>query len=440
MVVERATAGDPGKLFYNAEYNIVARAIHKLVEAGSEHLHESAIRDQLSVLGADNWINDPDQLLRSMMMYADINRVAALEASVNILVDRWEQREILTGLEQLRHDIMTSTAGGVNDIAAKIRAMGINHAGMAELISMKDLIEDIEALEDPAWTLTTGLTELDRLLRGGWEPGRIYALAARPKIGKTTLMFSAVDAALSAGAVVLVVSLETLHMEFYAKMMATRSGIDQTLVKDVLQRRIQLKDLPRDVRKDFEEVRQELKELPLHPMFMDSVPNGADSVVSMAMRLRNLYGDRRQIVVFIDYLQLMVKDHFNKQAEVSSYTRELKKAAAELNLPIVFLSQLNREGSDGTMPQPHHMRDSGSLEQDSDVVIMMNRLGETDPSAPKHVMDLWVALSRVGPAGTIHVNWNGSANLVFDLEEAHVDVVKGPASSKSSADDAFADD
>src|SRR5699024_3340220 len=187
------------------------------------------------------------------------------------------------------------------------------------------------------------------------------------------------------GAVVLLVSLETLERDLIYKLIAANAFLDQKTCQKIRKGEVSLDSLEEEDREEYESSLQFLKDAPLYTVFPRDLTDGYHTIAAMVASLRAKYGDSREIIVYIDYLQLLVNDKYNEYHELSQYTRDLKLMAMEMGLAIVYLSQLSRDGADGGMPQVHHLRGSGTIEQDADVAIMLNRKHHYDRSEERRV-------------------------------------------------------
>jgi replicative DNA helicase len=284
--------------------------------------------------------------------------------------------------------------------------------------------------------VTTGLVDLDKWL-GGLHTSDLLVLAGRPAMGKTALATNiAFNAALAHlhndphGTPVAFFSLEMSAEQLALRLLASESGISSDKIR---RGEIRADDFPK-----FIEVSQRIYEAPL---FIDDTP--AITVMALRNRCRRLQRQHGLGLVVIDYLQLLEassKRSDNRVQELTDITRGLKALAKELNVPVLALSQLSRavEQRDDKRPLLADLRESGSIEQDADVVMFVYReeyyekRKEPPMGTDKHIewcakmdkiynrADVIIAKQRHGPVGTIHLFFNGSLTKFDNLDEKHV--------------------
>jgi replicative DNA helicase len=249
---------------------------------------------------------------------------------------------------------------------------------------------------------STGLAGLDRLT-GGFQGGQLIILAARPAMGKSALGVQiARHIAETSGGYVPLLSYEMSVPEITTRMLSTALGYDLLKLRNG--------DIPSGMERDTAIAAQKMAEL---PMLIDDNPPETIGGVRSAMRRLARRGPVSAIV--IDYLQLMNGDSRiaseNRTQEVSEISRGLKRLATELNVPVIALSQLNRQleqRSGSKKPQLSDLRESGSLEQDANAVLFLYRDAVYNPSSDPAAAELIIAKQRNGPLGTIRLRFDGS--------------------------------
>ncbi len=246
----------------------------------------------------------------------------------------------------------------------------------------------------------TGFKDLDSLTNG-LHPGNMIVLAARPAVGKSTLGLDiARYASIHKGDTSVIFSLEMSKSEITMRMLSAEA-------------RVALNNIRAGTLNDEEWARlaRRMGEIAEAPLFIDDSPNL--SLMEIRAKARRLKQRHNLKIIIIDYLQLMTsgKRVENRQQEVSEFSRQLKLLAKELNVPIVAISQLNRspEQRSDKRPMLSDLRESGSIEQDADVVILLHRDDLYDTQNRSGEADLIVAKHRNGPTRTITV----SAQLHF---------------------------
>ena len=278
--------------------------------------------------------------------------------------------------------------------------------------------------------VTSGLTGIDRYL-GGLHPSDLIIIAGRPSMGKTALAtniaFNAAVAALEKreGAVVAFFSLEMSSEQLASRLLAQESKVPSDKI-----RRGELSD------QDFPKFIEVSRRLASIPLFIDDTP--ALGVAALRTRARRLKRKQNLGLIVIDYLQLMSspgKGRENRVQEVSEITRGLKAIAKELNVPVIALSQLSRtvESRDDKRPQLSDLRESGSIEQDADVVMFVYReeyyISRQEPSESsekyaewqekmsqvQNLAEILIAKQRHGPIGTVKLFYDAPHTKFTDL-------------------------
>jgi replicative DNA helicase len=268
---------------------------------------------------------------------------------------------------------------------------------------LQDYEGGISAFLDPSKRIkgiSTGFTKFDEYT-GGLHGGDLCILAARPSMGKTALALNiAQHAALKLKQTVAVFSLEMSKESLLTRMLCTTARVDS--------QRFRAGYLTQEERRKLNQALHELVEAPL---YIDDTPGV--HLMDMHAKLRRLQAERNKLgLVIVDYLQLMTgRGRFeNRNQEVSALSRGMKLLAKELNVPMLVLSQLSRavETRQGDhRPQLSDLRESGSIEQDADVVgfIFREEVYNRDREDLKGLAELIIAKQRNGPVGTV--------NLVF---------------------------
>lgn len=254
--------------------------------------------------------------------------------------------------------------------------------------------------------LDTGFFELNDML-SGLQSGEMVIVAARPSMGKTAFALNiAENLAVSDGKPVAVFSLEMSKQQLAQRLMSSRSGVDaQRMRRNMLDG------------EEFKKLQLVAEDLYEAPMFIDDTPGL--TVLGLRAKARRLAAQRDIQAIFIDYLQLMSSPGAeSRQQEVSQISRGLKALGRELDVPVVALSQLNRnpEGRADNRPMLSDLRESGSIEQDADVVMMLHReeYYHKDPewaveNADKHKLaEVIVVKQRNGPTGTVSLHFDGA--------------------------------
>jgi replicative DNA helicase len=243
--------------------------------------------------------------------------------------------------------------------------------------------------------VATGFADIDRKTRG-LQPGDMVIVAARPSMGKTSLVLNICQHVATHGGVAGFFSLEMSKESLFMRMLASEARIDMhRLMSGQIGQR------------EYGQITQALESLSEAQLFIDDT--AGISVLEMRAKARRLKAEHGLSLLAIDYVQLMTgRGRFeNRTLELASISRSLKGLAKELGVPIIVLSQLSRasEARSDKRPQLSDLRESGALEQDADVVALifreeMYKLGD-EPSESDGIAEIIIAKQRNGPTGTV---------------------------------------
>ena len=277
-----------------------------------------------------------------------------------------------------------------------------------DLVPTKELvmsaIEQIEKLYENRGSVTglsTGFVELDRMT-SGLHPAEMIVIAARPSMGKTAFAMNIAEhVAMDAGKAVAVFSLEMSSQQLVQRILCSRAKVDLQRVRNgFLSER------------DFPNLTAAASQVAAAKMFIDDTPGL--SITELRAKARRLKSQQDIQLIVIDYLQLLRsmsrRAQDNRQLEISEISAGIKALAKELNLPIIVIAQLNRQpdarAKEGGRPRLGDLRESGSIEQDADLVGLLVRpeYYETDDEAKQEragEAELIIAKQRNGPIGDI---------------------------------------
>ncbi|MBB1060399.1 replicative DNA helicase [Marilutibacter spongiae] len=275
-----------------------------------------------------------------------------------------------------------------------------------------DNLQDRHQRDTEIHGLRTGIDDLDRLL-AGIRPGQLVILAARPKMGKTTLAQNIAEhCAIEQKQPVAVFTFEMSPEELGDRMLSSQGGVDGNRVRSG-----QLDDV------DWANADRAVKRLRGASLLI-SRPRSA-RVEHIVAQVRRQHARQPLGLVVIDYLQLIEVRGDNRSAAFGDVTRALKLMAVELGVPVILLSQLNRglESRNDKRPVPADLRDSGAIEQDADVVIFIYRDEAYDKATRyRGTAEIIVALQRNGPSGDVRAKYQPElfrfSNLPIDWEPA----------------------
>ena len=262
----------------------------------------------------------------------------------------------------------------------------------------------------------TGFSRLDEILKG-MSAGNLIILAARPKLGKTAFALSIAENVAKSGKTVAFYSMEMESSEIYERLLSKRAQIPMNTLID---RRFRDKRRPQKIRdEEINKIAETIDEIYSLPIKINDNPACTVNDIRLESKLIKNLG-----LIVIDYLQLMrSKKRFeNRNLEVGSICRELKCLASDLGVPILCLSQLNRTSDESTRPSPSELRDSGSIEQDANKVILMwsieKNLNERGLVESKTI-GVDVTLNRRGTTGVTLFNFNGNYMKFTELDRKY---------------------
>ena len=320
-------------------------------------------------------------------------------------------------------DVLNAAESQLMVVGEKSITKGL--APLSEIV--KNSFGSIDSLYSHAREVTglaTHFTEFDKMT-SGLQKGELIIIAARPSMGKTAWAINiAQNAAVQGNAVVAVFSLEMSKEALLRRMLASQAWVDQ--------RKLQTGFLGRD---DRDKLSKALEDLVESKVFIDDTPGiSLAEMRAKTRRLKQSNGGQVDLVV-VDYLQLMTaslpsqggKKHENRTQEVSAISRGLKALAKEMDVPVIALSQLSRSSErrgDDKKPLLSDLRESGSIEQDADVVAFIhresyyNRDKEENPE-DKNKAEIIIAKQRNGPTGTIELAFLSQYTRFEDLDKYH---------------------
>lgn len=265
------------------------------------------------------------------------------------------------------------------------------------------LTADVDRLERG---IPTDFKDLDRLL-GGLQRSDLIIVAARPSMGKSSFALClARNAAVRFGAKVAFFSLEMSMLQLAQRLLFSESGVDSSRLRQATLGQVERRKLA-----------EALSVLAAAPIYLDDTPN--IPLAELRAKARRLHHDITLDLVVVDYLQLIQgSGRDNRVNEIGEISRSLKALARDLNVPVVALSQLSRavESRSPHIPMLSDLRESGSLEQDADVVLFIYREEVYDKDTEKKgIAEIHVAKHRNGPTGQVSLLWLEKLTKFVDL-------------------------
>jgi len=302
-------------------------------------------------------------------------------------------------------DVVDQAQAAVYEVTE--RRASEDYLPLSEIMPMT--IDELDAIAAHGGAFTgvpTGFVDLDSLTHG-WHPGQLIVVAARPAFGKSTLGLDfARSASIKHGMTSAIFSLEMSRTEIAMRLLAAECHVPMNHMRGGL-----LSD------EEWKRIARRMGEVDSAPLFIDDSANM--SMMEIRAKCRRLKQRHDLKLVVIDYLQLMSsgKRVESRQQEVSEFSRNLKLLAKELEVPVVAISQLNRSSEQRADKKPmlSDLRESGAIEQDADVVILIHREDFYDHDQRPGEADLIVAKHRNGPTQTVTVSFLGHYSRFADM-------------------------
>lgn len=388
--------------FALAKHQLIWRRMTELYDAG-ERIDRvtltTALRDRSELEAVDG-------LSYLVSLDDGLPELANIEGYCRIVLEKARLRKIIHVAHEAIQRCMTAEAGDSRDIVADVSEhLLAMDTGPYERGNLQTLSEVIGAIDGGLNTflcpatrgagLRTGFTRFDEMT-GGLHPGELIILAARPAMGKTALAMNIADAVATQGKPVAVFSLEMSRESLFARVCCAAARVDS--------QKFRAGYLNQNERNRLQ---TEATRIASMPLFIDDTPSV--NLMDMRGKLRKLKSRYGLGLVIVDYLQLMSArgKAENRTQEVSALSRGLKILAKELDVPMLVLSQLSRapeqRASGEKRPQLSDLRESGSIEQDADVVAFIFREEVYKPEREdlRGTAELIVAKQRNGPTGKV---------------------------------------
>ena len=295
-----------------------------------------------------------------------------------------------------------------------------NSGGSRKFFAMKDMLaeawerlERIHEKKDSLRGVSSGFKELDSML-SGFQKSDLIILAARPSVGKTALALDiARRTATEHNTTVAIFSLEMASQQLVDRMLAAESNVNAW--------HLRTGRLTRD--EEFDRLRHSLDRLAKAPIFIDDQPG--NNILKMRSVARRLKREKNLGLIIVDYLQLMTpintKNSDSAVQQVTELSRSLKHLARELDVPVIALSQLSRAVEQrGGKPRLSDLRDSGSIEQDADVVMFIHREDKNKDAAERtNIAEILIEKHRNGPTGVVQLYFNGERSSYQSIDKSN---------------------
>lgn len=406
--------------FYRPQHQDIYKAIEQLFKQGHP-IDLISVTEALRQAGKLEMVGGSAYLAE---LTTKINSAANIEYYARILSEYALRRDLIRVAEEIQQKASVSHVDVFELLDQAEHA--IFHVSEKNIrrnyLSIQDILQkalkDITQKKDTADGLTgvpTGFTDLDRLT-AGWQKSDLIIIAARPGMGKTAFILSALrNAATDFGLPVAIFSLEMSSEQLVTRLIAAEAGISSTQIKQ-----------GKLSKEEWARIHECISRLEKSKIFIDDTP--ALSILELRAKARRLKAQHDIQLIAVDYLQLMSggeqNSKGNREQEIAYISRSLKNIAKELNIPIIALSQLSRaveqRGGD-KRPQLSDLRESGSIEQDADLVLFIYRpeyykITEDENGNPtKGIGEVIIAKHRNGAIGSVKLryldNFTKFANL-----------------------------
>jgi replicative DNA helicase len=404
--------------FYSDKHRTIWRAMTELMSKGEpiDLLSiSSRLKDkgELDRIGGGSYISELIQLVPSASNVRHYAQIVQKKSMMRRMIEAGEHITQLSFAEEGElEEIIDNAEKKLFDVT--------NSIGSHKFIELKDTLgeawERLDRLhnsKDELRGVPTGFKALDNKL-SGFQKSDLIILAARPSMGKTSLALDiARKAAVEHNIPVGIFSLEMSSQQLVDRMLAAEARVDAWKLRTG-------KNLSVD--QDFTRIRDAMEKLAKAPIYIDDQPG--NNILKMRAIARRLKSEKSLGLIIVDYLQLMtpvnnVKSD-NMVQQVTEISRSLKNLARDLDVPVIALSQLSRAvESRGGKPRLSDLRDSGSIEQDADVVMFIHReKDESGEQARSREATILIEKHRNGPTGEVQLVFDADKSTFLSVEKA----------------------
>lgn len=397
--------------FYSDAHQRIFKAVMTLHNKGVRGIDAVTLHEELSHNNELDLIGGDEYLIEIM---GAVPHSAHAKYYAQIVRDKWIQRSLTYAC----NDILAECFEGGRDTedvlaTAEQRIFSIlEQQEHVEKMALSDILQDaFDRIEDRLGKvgeisgLTTGFTDLNKQLNG-FQPTELVILAARPSMGKTALVCNIAESAAATGTAVLMFSLEQSKLELAERLLCIKAKLNG--------HRLRAGELDEV---ELDKLKEAAGELSQMPIFIDDAPGR--TMAQMAAICRRLKRRDNLGLIIIDYLQLIEPEDKKapREQQIALISRRLKFLAKEIEAPVVALAQLNRgvELREDKRPRLADLRESGSIEQDADVVMFLHRPAAYDPEDRPGEADLIIAKNRNGPTGFVSLAWLSESMRFGDL-------------------------
>lgn len=398
--------------FFDSDHVRIATAIERLLQREGESVDQITVSSELQkmgeldTVGGKTYIND-------LTINAGVTSNAKEYAL--IVKEAWLKRQIIekftTGVKKA-YSPETDALEVLEEAQKDVLEIGTGVEGDAETV--EDAVQDrvqqhVEttrkrrAGENPITGVRSGWDRIDEYT-GGWEGDQFIVVAARPRMGKTAWGVNAALNMADEGHSPAIFSLEMSESQLVDRLIQCYGKVSMQRVRQGYATDQELKDMYMASKK--------VGDMPIRVVDKPDL-----SIASFRTKARRLVRQEDVSVIFIDYLQLFQSsgDHNNREQEIAAISRQLKITSKQLEIPIIALAQVNRKPTQrggGKRPRISDLRESGAIEQDSDMIAFIHRVEEMDLDMhdklgvdPTGIADFIIAKQRDGPVGTVYLHF-----------------------------------
>lgn len=421
MLMDRDVIGEIADLickddFYNAQYGILYEAMIELYNEGrpvdmvtlSERIRMKEVPEEICSTAFIGGIIQAVPTSANAKHYADIVKDKSILRSL-IRLSENTAKDCYVGNDKVEHIL--------EDTEQKIFKLVQTKNGSSDFVPINkiviDVISEIEAAarnKGKVTGLPTGFTDLDNMLTG-MHGGELILVAARPAMGKTAFVLNiAHDLAVMHNVPVAMFSLEMSKEQLVSRMIAIDAMVDSKSMK--------LGNLTDD---DWDKVIESTEAIGRSPLYIDD--NSNITISELRSKCRKLKQNHNIGIIILDYLQLMSSTRAveSRQQFIAEVSRAMKNIARELNIPVIALSQLSRavDSRPDHKPVLSDLRESGSIEQDADVVMFIYRDEYYNPetTTKPQTAEIIIAKQRAGETGSVDLRWIGKYTKFADPEK-----------------------
>jgi replicative DNA helicase len=414
-IADRITPND----FFDPKHARIYEALRALYEKRSA-IDVLTLADQLQGTGFLEMVGGPAYLSELTNF---VPTAAHVEQYADIVAEKALRRRLIAtsdDMTQLGRDESKNLKELIEEAETRLFEVSKQHVKQSVVSIETVLAESFERLDDlhkdskKLRGIPTSYRDLDNML-AGLQPSDLFILAARPSMGKTAFVLNlAHKIATEAKESVLIFSLEMSKEQLVDRLLSMESGVDAWALRTG-----KLTD------NDFEKLGEAMGALSEAKIFIDDSPG--ITVSDLRTKARREAHTQKLGVIIVDYLQLMsggsrFGGDGNRVQEISEISRGLKGVARELNVPVIALSQLSRsvESRHPQIPQLSDLRESGSIEQDADVVAFLYREDYYNPETDrKNIMDVLIKKHRNGPVGGVELYFDRDKQRISSLDTTH---------------------